>query len=136
MRFIILSLAVLGTLSCAAAWGDKLKHDSPNNQPISSEESVESEEIDVVDFVDTVERTAIITGMVRIFGNEPHTYVGIVDEGGTEYAVYPRSVEDELRKLQGRLIVFTVTVLAEPKGEGGMYLKGGTVTPLTWEIIR
>jgi len=80
--------------------------------------------------------TARITGRVQIYGNEPHTFVGIVDENGAEYAVYPSSTEDELRSLQGHLIAFTVVFLDGPKGEGGLYLKGGTVTPLSWEIIR
>jgi len=77
-----------------------------------------------------------ITGRVKIFGNEPHTFVGIVDEKGTEFAVYPREQEEKLRKLQGHLIEFTVIILDEPKGEGSLYLKGGTVQPLEWGIIR
>jgi len=77
-----------------------------------------------------------IIGRVKIFGNEPHTFVGIVDEKGTEFAVYPREQEEKLRKLQGHLIEFTVIVLDEPKGEGSLYLKGGTVQPLEWSIIR
>ena len=83
-----------------------------------------------------VENTAKIIGSVRIYGNEPFTFVGILDENGTQYAVYPRAKEDELRMLQGHLIEFTVIFLDEPMGEGGMYLKGGTVTPVSWEIIR
>ena len=83
-----------------------------------------------------VENTTKITGMVQIYGNEPHTFVGIVDVAGVEYAVYPASQEEELRKLQGHIIEFTVIILDEPKGEGSMYLRGGTVTPLSWVIIR
>jgi hypothetical protein len=77
-----------------------------------------------------------ITGRVRIFGNEPHTFAGIVDENGTEFAVYPPEQEEKLRNLQGHLIEFTVVFLDEPKGEGALYLKGGTVNPLEWSIIR
>ena len=73
--------------------------------------------------------------MVEIYGNEPHSFVGIVDENGIEYTVYsPESVK-ELRMLQGHLIKFTV-VFVEPQNYQSMYLKGGTVTPLSWEIIR
>jgi hypothetical protein len=82
------------------------------------------------------ENTARITGSVRIYGSEPHTFVGIVDEKGTEYAVYPPSKEEELRKLQGHLIDFTVIFMDEPQGYGSLFLKGGTVTPVNWEIIR
>jgi hypothetical protein len=78
-----------------------------------------------------------ILGRVQIYGNEPHTFVGIVDQNGTEYAVYPSSQEEELRKLQGYLIEFTVVFLdeEEPQSYGGLFLKGGTVTPVTWEIL-
>jgi len=76
-----------------------------------------------------------ITGMVHIYGNEPHTFAGIVDANGTQYAVYPRSSEDELRSLQGHLIEFTV-VFVDERVEGSMYLKGGTVRPISWVIIR
>ena len=80
--------------------------------------------------------TSIITGKIRIYGNEPHTFVGIVDENGKEYAVYPLSKEEELRKLQGHLIEFTVVLLDEPRTYGSLFLKGGTVTPITWKLIQ
>ena len=119
MRFFLFTLAFLGVFSCVTARGDQHKNDSPGSPPVSSEES-----------------TARITGRVQISGNEPFTFVGIVDENGTEYAVYPPSRETELRQLQGHLIEFTIIILNEPQGEGGMYLKGGTVTPVSWEIIH
>ena len=75
-----------------------------------------------------------ITGKIRIYGNEPHTFVGIIDEKGTEYAVYSPSQEGELRKLQGHLIEFVVIFLDEPKGFGR--LQGGTVTPVRWKVIQ
>jgi len=77
-----------------------------------------------------------IRGRVEIYGNEPRTFAGIVDEKGIEYAVYPRSVENELRRLQGRLIEFTVILLDEPQGYSSLLLRGGTVTPIKWEIIE
>ena len=110
MRLILLALTVLSVFSC---------HGTPdNNQAIPNEEG-----------------TLRITGRVEVYGNEPFTFVGIVDENNIEYAVYPREKEDELRRLQGHLIVFTVIKLDEPRGEGGMYLRGGTVTPISWEIL-
>jgi hypothetical protein len=39
---------------------------------------------------DTVADTVIITGMVKIYGSEPHTYAGIESGDGKIYAVYPR----------------------------------------------
>ena len=77
-----------------------------------------------------------LTGRVQIYGSEPHTFVGIVDERGTEFAVYPPEQEEKLRRLQGHLIEFSVIFLEEPKGYGSLLLKGGTVTPVKWEILQ
>jgi hypothetical protein len=80
-------------------------------------------------------KTIHIIGRVVVFGNEPHTFVGIVSEDGTEYAVHPPEQEKKLRTFQGNLIEFTVILLKEPQGYGSLFLKGGTVTPVKWEII-
>ena len=77
-----------------------------------------------------------ILGQIQIYGNEPHTFAGIVDQDGTQYSIYPPSVETELRSLQGCLIEFTVIMLNEPQGYGAAFLKGGTVTPLKWEKVQ
>jgi hypothetical protein len=77
-----------------------------------------------------------LIGRVQIYGNEPHTFVGITDEKGTEFAVYPPEQEEKLRQLQGRLIEFTVIVLDEPRGYGSLFLNGGTINPIEWSIIR
>jgi len=84
----------------------------------------------------TVETAYVkILGMVQVYGNAPRTFVGIVDENGTEYAVYPPALEDKLRDLQGHLIEFTVIFLDTPNAFGSLFLKGGTVEPVKWEII-
>ena len=82
------------------------------------------------------EGTMKIRGQVRIYGNEPQTFAGIVDENGTAYSIYPPEREKELRQLQGHLIEFTVILLDEPRGYGSLFLRGGTVTPLSWVIIQ
>jgi len=82
------------------------------------------------------ENTFKITGRVQVYGNEPNTFAGIVDQNGTEYAIYPPAQEARLRALQGHLIEFTVLPVTEPKSYGSLFLKGGTVEPITWEIIR
>ena len=81
---------------------------------------------------DGEEKTIKIRGRIQIYGNDPHTFVGIVAENGTEYAVYSPSRENELRRLQGRLIEFTVILSGESQDCG---LRGGTVIPVEWEII-
>jgi len=77
--------------------------------------------------------TTIITGKIQIYGTEPHTFVGILDDNGTEYAVYSPLYEQDLRRLQGHIIEFTVVLLDEPKNYGGLFLKGGTVIPIIME---
>ncbi|MDR0643917.1 MAG: hypothetical protein LBG05_03235 [Treponema sp.] len=78
--------------------------------------------------------TQTLRGYVQIYGNEPHTYVGIVSNGKV-YAVYPPEKEVELRKLQGRAFEFSIRFLDPPQGEGGLFLKDGCITPLSWKIL-
>jgi hypothetical protein len=85
---------------------------------------------------DDTPNTITIIGRVRVYGNSPHTFVGIIDENDTEYAVYPPAKEQELRALQGHLIRFTVILFDEPRGFGSLSLRGGTVEPIRWEIIE
>ena len=61
--------------------------------------------------------------------------MGIADEKRIEYAD-PQEQEEKLRNLQGHLIEFTVILLEKPQGYGSLFLKGGTVTPVSWEIIQ
>ena len=104
------------------------KKEKNNVQPVSAETSITEGQ--------GTKNMIKITGRISIYGSEPHTFVGIVDEMGTEFAVYPPEQEEKLRLLQGRLIEFTVIMLDKPMGEGGLYLKGGTVNPVEWSIIR
>ena len=81
------------------------------------------------------QNTETITGRVVVFGNEPRTFTGIEDENGIQYAIYPPAIENELRRLQGHLIEFAV-VFVEEQTYGSLFLRGGTVTPISWRIIR
>ena len=74
----------------------------------------------------------ILSGMVKIYGSEPHTWVGIetVPEGKI-YAVDSTEKAKELRALQGRLIDFTV-IIQETTRPG----LAGTAAVLSWNIIR
>ncbi|MCL2193165.1 MAG: hypothetical protein FWB78_07205 [Treponema sp.] len=69
--------------------------------------------------------TVTLVGRIQIFGNAPHTFAGIIDENGMEYAIYPPEQEERLRTLQGHLIEFTVVILDEPMGFGSLVLRGG-----------
>jgi len=112
--------------------GRKEKMNDSKNSPI-----LDLETIDKVQQSDAADENIIkIIGRIIIYGNEPHTYAGIIDENGIEYAVYPPSKEEELRKLEGHLIEFTVILLDKPQGYGGLFLRGGSVTPVKWELLR
>ncbi|MDR1220694.1 MAG: hypothetical protein LBK73_13925 [Treponema sp.] len=75
-----------------------------------------------------------ITGAVKIFGNEPHTFVGIITADGKRYGVSPREKEAAIRRLQGRAVEFTARLLEKPEGNAALFLKDGTVEPLSWRI--
>ena len=83
-----------------------------------------------------VETMETITGRIVIFGSEPHTFMGIVADDGTEYAVYSPAREAELRRLQGHKIEFTVVFLDEQQTYGSLFLKGGTVSPIEWKVLE
>ncbi|MDR1785429.1 MAG: hypothetical protein LBR23_03045 [Spirochaetaceae bacterium] len=54
-----------------------------------------------------------LVGSVRVYGSEPHTYVAIVSEAdGRVYAVEGPKAED-LRRLQGQRLEFTVKILPQ-----------------------
>jgi len=128
MKVIVFLLFFLLIIPNAFSCGRKEKN---NSQPLK----VENVNTEGQSGTGTENMTKL-TGRVQIYGSEPHTFVGIVDENGTEFAVYPPEQEEKLRKLQGHLIEFTVIFLDEPQGYGSLFLKGGTVNPVKWEIIR
>ena len=74
----------------------------------------------------TADVRTVIQGTVRIYGSEPHTFVGIAADGKA-YAVYPPEKEAELRELQGRLMRFTVRFIEPPQTYGSLFLQDGCV---------
>ena len=131
MKVLIFAFLFIIIASCASSSGKKEK----NNASVSPANSVEAIEAGN-QTGNSMGNTVKITGKIQIYGNEPHTFVGIVAENGTEYAVFPPSKEKELRTLQGYLIEFTVVLLDEPQGYGSLFLKGGTVTPIEWKTVQ
>jgi hypothetical protein len=83
----------------------------------------------------TAGSTVTILGTVQVFGSEPHTDAGLAADDGKIYAIYPAKKDAELRQLQGRLAEFKVQLLKEGRGEGSLYLRDGTVTPISWKIL-
>jgi hypothetical protein len=80
--------------------------------------------------------TQTIRGRVVVFGSEPHTFVGIVTDEGKQYNVTPPEKEDEIRKLQGYAISFTVIFQNVPAGPPGLALQNGTVELLSWAVEK
>ena len=135
MKLIFFTLFSIFTISGIFSLGNREKGNS-QNPPITGDETVGVAN-KAANQADTNENGETkITGKVQIYGSEPHTFVGIVDQDKTEYAVFPADKEEELRKLQGHLIEFDVIFLEEPQGYGSLFLKGGTVTPVKWEILQ
>jgi hypothetical protein len=75
-----------------------------------------------------------ITGRVQIYGNEPHTFVGVIDNKGVEYSVYSQEKAKELEKLQGRLIEFEVKFVDTPQAYNR--LEGGFIELLSWKLVK
>lgn len=74
---------------------------------------------------------------VEVYGNEPHTYVGILSEEDNKvYAVYPPEQESKLRMLQGQRLEMTLRFLQRPQGYGSLFLKDGTVNPVSWTVLK
>jgi hypothetical protein len=52
-----------------------------------------------------------LTGVVRIYGSEPHTWAGINSEPDDKiYLIEGRAAEAELRAMQGKRMEFTVRI--------------------------
>jgi len=141
MKFVLIIIFLFIINAALFSWGKKEKADASQQSPPTFPTAAGIDE--PVRFVnensprDEKNSSAVkIVGRVQIFGSEPRTFAGIVDENGIEYAVYPESQEAALRELQRYLIEFTVIPLDEPRGYAAAFLGGGTVTLLEWKIIR
>ena len=78
------------------------------------------------------EKEKTVQGMVKIYGNEPHTWVGIETiPAGKIYFVSPPEKAVEIRNIQGLLLEFTV-IIRDTQMPG----VAGTATLLSWRIIR
>lgn len=84
-----------------------------------------------------------ITGIVKVYGSEPHTNVGIATDDGYEYSVV--ADKDELlalRKNQGNHIVFSGFIKPPETDKDGKFiqeygiLKDGKFILKNWSIIK
>lgn len=75
-------------------------------------------------------RQVTVVGQIGVYGNEPHTWLGFVDQKGVEYALDATTdVLQELRRLQGVILELTGELDAIPEGQpvGFQALSGGTL---------
>lgn len=71
-----------------------------------------------------------VVGQIGVYGNEPHTWLGFVDQQGVEYALDATAdVLQELQKMQGLILEITGELDAIPEGQpvGFQALSGGTL---------
>lgn len=71
-----------------------------------------------------------VVGIIGVYGNEPHTWLGFIDQQGTEYILKATSqVLEDLRKLQGVLLEISGTIDARQDNELARLrgFSGGTI---------
>lgn len=75
-------------------------------------------------------RSVTVVGQIGVYGNEPHTWLGFVDQKGVEYALdAPADILEQLRNMQGFILEVTGKLDEMPKGQpvGLQVLSGGTI---------
>lgn len=62
-----------------------------------------------------ISRQVTVTGLVGVYGNEPHTWLGFVDQQGTDYGLDgPAELLESLRTMQGILLRITGQLRQKP----------------------
>lgn len=78
----------------------------------------------------SVVQPVTLVGQIGVYGNEPHTWLGFVDQKGVEYALdaTPEMIKD-LRSLQGVLLEISGFLETVPEDQllGYQILSGGTI---------
>jgi len=83
MKIVFFALFSIVTIPGIFSLGNKEKRNNPQNQPITGTEIVAAPNQADTGKNDTVK----IIGKIQIYGNEPFTFVGIIDQDKIEYAV-------------------------------------------------
>jgi len=78
-------------------------------------------------------REGTLQGMIKIYGNEPHTWVGLETvPDGKVYAIVPPEKAAEFRILQGRLLEVRVA-FQDAALPPALPPADGMITPLSWK---
>ncbi|SFI52940.1 hypothetical protein SAMN04487775_102215 [Treponema bryantii] len=80
--------------------------------------------------------TDAVTGYIKVYGNEPFTFIGLVTEDEKEYSLKASDeVLAELRKVQGKKIEIKGTI--EKSEQLSMNeLKDGNLIVLEWKVVK
>lgn len=78
----------------------------------------------------------IVTGYIKVYGNEPFTFIGLETENEKQYSIKASDeVLIELRKAQGKKIEIKGTV--EKSGKLSINeLKDGYLIVLEWKVVK
>lgn len=80
-----------------------------------------------------------VVGQIGVYGNEPHTWLGFVDQKGVEYALDTTpEMQKELRNLQGVLLELSGFLEPVPEGQpvGFQALSGGTIELEEYSVYK
>lgn len=77
-----------------------------------------------------------VTGYIKVYGNEPFTFIGLVTEDEKEYSLKASDeVLAELRKAQGKKIEIKGTIEKSEKASMNE-LKDGNLIVIEWKIVK
>ncbi len=86
--------------------------------------------------IDNSVKQYLITGVIKVYGSEPHTYVGIKSENKKIFYIHP-DYASKVRKLQNEKYLFTVKNYdGDKKFHYTMLGNDPVVIPVSWEKIK
>lgn len=107
-RYVILSLFVLAVLACKE--NNTVRKENSSSQTIS------------------------FTGQIKIYGNEPHTYVGVVSSDGAKYIV-DQAYQNALRELAPGVYKFT-GYINKTTDTPALFVQDGIFVPIRYTRIN
>lgn len=77
-----------------------------------------------------------VTGLIKVYGNDPFTFLGIETKDGRLYSIKAdKNLNDELQKTQGTLIEIKGTIENDEKNTLNR-LKDGFFIVSEWKVIK
>ena len=77
-----------------------------------------------------------VTGRIKVYGNEPFTFLGIVTEDGLKYTLKAeKKVLDKIQNAQGHLVEIKGKIEIE-KDNSGNQIKNSYLIVEDWKIVK